>query len=484
MLSEKIKLLRSDNPDIRISGVESFSGCDIDFESADALSELINDHDKGVRNALLLLVSNNNIPGIAWKTVQFIKSKDLSVKNFAGELLVTIGSPAVEALMDFLDKGDNDDIKFIIDLFGIIRDKKLTEKILNVLKNTWDSNVGIACIEALGNIWEYPSNNSHEEEGLIADDTAEEIVKSLLEYYSANELFRATIIESIGKIGPAIKSQLKIDILDFIQSKFNLGDELTKLTAVECLGRIGNQHTFYFLLGTLKEAQGLLSRETIKAVSSIKERFNITVTPDEKITSAILSALVEGECEHKRAAAHILYSIESRAIMLQCLKLLDGCADFDDLIKSKAKEKPELLYEASAELLVSNESERKPLLMILYDLWHNSEPEKNRFKTSLQRMNLINAIINCIQSPDEEVRIAAAELLFIIDQKNSVYFLEELADDPNIWNRLKLIDLLEKISHPRVSRILTKLASDGEEMVREKAKSIIDMKNTETTKKD
>jgi HEAT repeat protein len=87
-------------------------------------------------------------------------------------------------------------------------------------------------------------------------------------------------------------------------------------------------------------------------------------------------------------------------------------------------------------------------------------------------------VINCIQSPDEEVRITAGELLFIIDEKNSVYFLEELTDDPNIWNRLKIIDMLEKILHPRAYKILAILASDREEMVREKAKAVIELKNS------
>jgi hypothetical protein len=74
---EKLKLLNSDNPDIRISGIESFSNSELDSESADALSKLVMDQDKGVRNALLLLFSSKNNPDIPGKVVQFIKSKEL-----------------------------------------------------------------------------------------------------------------------------------------------------------------------------------------------------------------------------------------------------------------------------------------------------------------------------------------------------------------------------------------------------------------------
>ncbi|MGE5847394.1 MAG: HEAT repeat domain-containing protein [Ignavibacteria bacterium] len=477
MALEKLKLLNSDNPDIRISGIESFSNSELDSESADALSKLVMDQDKGVRNALLLLFSNNNHPEIPWKVVQFIKSKELSVKNFAGELLLKIGPPALDAMLDFLDKGDNDDIKFIIDLLGLIGDKKSTRMILKILKNTWDSNIGISCIEALGNIWEHPGDDSSE--NVINDtDTAGEIIKSLTEYYSANELFRPTVIESVGKIGPGIKTEFKADLLEFVQSKFNLGDDLTRLTVIECLGKIGDRTTFYFLLGKLKEVKGFLNRQTVKSISLLKEKLKIAVIPDEEILTAILNTLIEGECEYKRAAVHILPSIESKTIMIRCLKLLNGCADIDDLLKSKFFEKTELLYEAASELLSSGDGEKKPLLMILNELWKNSEAERIKFRSSPQRMNLINAVINCIQSPDEEVRITAGELLFIIDEKNSVYFLEELTDDPNIWNRLKIIDMLEKILHPRAYKILAILASDREEMVREKAKAVIELKNS------
>jgi len=477
---EKLKLLNSDNPDIRISGIESFSNSELDSESADALSKLVMDQDKGVRNALLLLFSNNNHPEIPWKVVQFIKSKELSVKNFAGELLLKIGPPAIDAMLDFLDKGDNDDIKFIIDILGLIGDKKSTRKILKILKSTWDSNIGISCIEALGNIWDYSGDASTENGTTDTDfhDTAEEIIKSLTEYYSANELFRPTVIESIGKIGSGINTEFKPDIIEFVQSKFNLGDDLTRLIVIECLGKIGDRTTFYFLLGKLKEVKGFLNQETVKSISLLKAKLKIAVIPDEEILAAILNTLIEGECEYKRAAAHILPSIESKAVMIECLNLLNGCADIDDLLKSKFFEKTELLYEAAAELLSSGSGERKPLLMILNELWKNSEAERIKFRSSPQRMHLINTVINCIQSPDEEVRLAACELLFIIDEKNSVYFLEELTDDPNIWNRLKIIDMLEKILHPRAYKILAMLASDREEMVREKAKAVIELKNS------
>jgi len=479
MVSERLKQLRSGNSEIRISAVESFFNSELDLEAVDALCSLVSDQDKGVRNALLLLFSNNDNPNVPFKLVHFVKSKELSVKNFAGELLLRIGPPAADAMLDFLDEGDSDDKKFIIDLLGLIRDRKSINKILKILHAAEDDNIELACIEALGNICEVYEHGSSADEsiqhakGELFQETSENIINSLIECYSKNELFKATIIESLGKAGQTLKELTRNKILEFVQSKYDFEDELTRLSIIECLGKMGDEFSFRFLLQKLKDAKGFLSWEIVKSISLLKEKLCIGLISNKNIVDAILDTIVEGDCEYKLAAVNILPSIESKEVMVQCLKLLNGCADINDLLKTKFIEKPELLYEASAELLDSGEVEKKPVLMIFQDLWKNSEEERVKFKLSPGRMKPINSLVNCLESPDEEVRIAAAELLFTIDNNNSVYFLEDFTEDPNMWNRLKAIDMLERIFHPKSDKILDRFTLDKEEMVSKKARSII-----------
>ena len=48
-----------------------------------------------------------------------------------------------------------------------------------------------------------------------------------------------------------------------------------------------------------------------------------------------------------------------------------------------------------------------------------------------------------------------------------------MSEDDNLWNRLKLIDLIGDIQNNDSDRILTKLSGDSEEMVSERAQFIL-----------
>jgi len=42
-----------------------------------------------------------------------------------------------------------------------------------------------------------------------------------------------------------------------------------------------------------------------------------------------------------------------------------------------------------------------------------------------------------------------------------------------MWNRLRLLDFLEIVVHPKAEELITKLAEDQEEMVSERANEIL-----------
>ena len=63
----------------------------------------------------------------------------------------------------------------------------------------------------------------------------------------------------------------------------------------------------------------------------------------------------------------------------------------------------------------------------------------------------------------------ALELLFILDKNAGILFIDEFIEDNNLWNRLKLIELLDEVYHPKADEALIKLSNDSEEMVKERA---------------
>jgi HEAT repeat protein len=454
-LKEQLESLKSDNPEVRSSAIDSFENTALNSEAAEALCSLVSDPDKGVRNSLSILFSNNDNELIPQYLVSFIPAKDLSVRNFAGELLLKIGSPAVKALLDSIDKGDHDDKKFIIDILGLIGDRIASSKILDVLNSSDEDNVILACIEALGNL------------------SAENSIRQIINFYPKNELYRATIIEALGKICLLADQSEVAEAREFVQSKYDGDDELTKFSIVECLGNIGDESTFTFLLKKLEESQGPLQWSIIKSISLLKEKYDLLVIPNQYVINAILYTITEAECFYKQAAVHILPSIDTKEVMRQCLSLYSSCTEIDDLLKPKFFDRTELLYEASSELIALGEIDVKPILLLINEAWDMPGNEKEKFNLSVHRKALIDSLITCLDDPDEEVRMITIEMLFSIDKTNTVYFIENFVEDPNVWNRLKVIDMLENVSLPKAEEILKKLADDEEEMVSEKAKNCL-----------
>jgi len=74
--------------------------------------------------------------------------------------------------------------------------------------------------------------------------------------------------------------------------------------------------------------------------------------------------------------------------------------------------------------------------------------------------------------------MTSAELLFHINPKDALLFADKIINDDNIWNRLKLIELLGDVNEIEAVEILKKLAEDSEEMVKERAISLLEEKRT------
>ena len=65
------------------------------------------------------------------------------------------------------------------------------------------------------------------------------------------------------------------------------------------------------------------------------------------------------------------------------------------------------------------------------------------------------------------------ELLFSFDLEAALMFSDAIIGDNNVWNRLRLLDFLEVVQHPKAEELIKTLADDPEEMVRERANSLL-----------
>ena len=440
-----LKQLKSVVPSERQTAVESLYNENISDSLVEDICTMLNDTDKGVRNAVDLMLTVNPSTQIPKYLVKYISSPNISTRNLAGEILLKIGNNSVEAMLESIYTGNDDDKKFIVDILGLIGDPKAAHEILELLKINKNDNVIMACIEALGNLKYEPA------------------IEFMIFIYDKNELYKPTITEALGKIGTS-------KALSFIISKYNDEDSLTKFSMIESLGLVGNQESFYFLISELNHTEGPLIWPIIESICLLKDKYGLDIPFDEKMKNSILQTIEEADAKYKKAAVNLIIAFEGPDIMQACIKVFGEDYETDEMIKPKLLESPKTFFEIFIKLLNNSHNNLKNLLELSLELI-----KKNGFLvednfSELQIRNFTDSLINCLDNPDEEVRKLSTELLFIIDTENALLFLDKMLEDNNLWNKLRLLEVLSSIESEIAEKAIVKLSEDPEEMISERAK--------------
>lgn len=441
--------LKSEEASERIEAVLAFDEILITGTIAKELCSLITDPDKGVRSFLAEQLKASDSPAVPAELVKYVSYPDLAVKNLAGEILLELGSASIDPMLDFLPKGDNDDKKFIVDILGLIGDISPQDKIIELLNTSENDNVILACIEALGNI------------------RSENAVSYLISFYSVNETFDPAIIEALGKIG-------SLDSLNYIMSKYEEEEsDLIKFSIIESLGIVGDEKTFFFLLAELNETNGPLVGPIIKSLYNLKIKFGFDIPFDERTKNLVLRTVVESNSEYRKIAVHLLSVFNEKETLSVFLKIIGDEPETDEIIFNMLLENPVVFFGLISEILEEEPDNLTSLLTafkeITLQLLADKKEELYNFITPIQLRDISDTLSGYLKDYSEEIRILALEVLFILDKETAILFFDDLADDQNIWNKLKLLEMLEDITHPKAEEILNKLLNDPDEMIRERA---------------
>ena len=448
----KISQLKSDDPSVRSMAVEALINESLTDEIAGIVCLLVEDPDKGVRNSVDLMLALNSSPQIPYNLVKHISSSNISTRNLAGEILLKIGTGAINAMVEYLKIVNNDDKKFIVDILGLIGDEKAAPDILNLLKNSNNDNVIMACIEALGNL--------HHAEAIDV----------ILPIYEKNELYKPTIIEAIGRIGTP-------KALDFIFLKYNEEDDLTKFSMIESLGLVGNEEAFFFLLSELNEIEGPLIWPAVESIFLLKEKFSLNVPYDERMKNMVLKTSEEAPPKYKKPAANLLTAFDGDETFAACLRLFGDDFETDEIIKPKIFEEAQTFFEIVPSIINQTPPNLKNLLGLTLELVSMDVVRVKENLSSIQIRNLTDSLTRCLDNPDEEIRKSATENLFAFDQSTAMLFLDKILEDDNLWNKLWLLEILGGINSPETEHAISELANDKEEMVSERAKIIQSQKS-------
>jgi HEAT repeat protein len=450
---KNISILRSSQTESKIELLNNLCYSDIDESLLELISEQVSDSDKGVRNSASMLVLNNRNEKFPKYIIKYVASTDISVRNLAGEILIKLGSLSVDAIIQFNHENDDDILKFIIDVLGLIGDEKASPFIMDILSATENDNVVLACIEALGNIRFCSS------------------VDVMMLLYDRNELYKPTVVEALGKIGSKTA-------LDFLMSRYSVEDELTKYSILESLGNLGDIDTYFFLLEQVREANGPLVWPLISSISVLKEKYNLDIPFDNKMKNLLMSTITEGSPEHKKVAFSLIDSFDDKDILCASLNMLGEDYELDEMIRSKMFRNVEYIYHDISRIINQNPSNLKNTLNLFINaISYVAEYQIQLNISLLEIRNIVHAITGLLNHFDEEVRRNAMEIIFNMDADSALLFIDTMVSDDNTWNRLRLLELLENIQGEGFNTSIAKLTKDDDEMVRERALLIASAKN-------
>lgn len=420
---------------------------EVDYEVIKSIVPLILQEDKSIKNAASNFLIQNNHTKIPALVIDYISSDDITIRNLAGEILLKKGNDSIDAICQKLPGITNDDdIKFLIDILGLIGDKAPEDLIIDILTKNQNENVIVACIEALGNIY------------------SEKAIDAIIPFYEKSEVLKPVVVEATGKIR-TLKS------LKFITEKFISDDDLLRFTMIESLGEIGDEETFYFLLSQIENLSGALVWPLLEAIYKLKVKYDLEVPFDEKIKKCVLDTIVNAEPRYQIVAAHLVTVFDDPEILFACLSIYGLDMELNELLYDKFLENKNVIISRLYNVIDNSNKHLSSVLELLTNIIQGDQQVIKELSV-LDKRRLTDALSDSLTNPDEVVRIIAAELLFMIDTETALLFVDTMIADENFWNRIRLLDILSEIEHPLAMESIEKLVSDPEEMVREKSKEI------------
>lgn len=442
-----LEMLKSDDPVLKTETLYNLSFEEVDNDIVKIVIQLISDEDKSVRNAASNFLIQNSNPLIPASVIEFISSPDISIRNLAGEILLRKGVESLDSICKRLPEiKDDDDIKFLVDILGLIGDKCPEDLIIDILTVNQNENVIVACIEALGNIY------------------SEKGVEKIIDFYDKAEVLRPVVIEAAGKIR-TLKS------LKFITEKFKSDDDLLKFTMIESLGEIGDEDTFYFLLSQVESLSGALIWPLLESIYKLKVKYDLDVPFDDRIKKCVLDTIINSEPRYQIVAAHLVTVFDDPEILYACLSIYGLDPELNEVLYDKFMENKKVIL-SRIHTVIDNCNK---YLTAVLDLLQNillSESEEINSLSRIEKQRLTESLSKSLTNPDEVVRISVAELLFKIDSETALLFIDSMINDENFWNRMRLLDMFIDLDNPIIIEALDKLAMDPEEMVSEKAKEM------------
>lgn len=446
------KIITEEDTDQLGAFLDSLNEGTINSEIIFELCSIMQIENKGFRNLITQFFISNRFECLPNCIVNYISSKDITLRNLSGEILIQYDKLSIDSLIDFIKKSDNDfDIKFAADILAMIIDQKVVDALFDLLQRTKNDNIIISCIEGFGN------------------NKTENVINILKDLYNKKEIFKPYVIEALGKIGSK-------EAFQFITECYNDTDMLVKYNVLESLGNIGNEESFFFLIGELQNADESFVQPILESIHKLQLKYGFDLPYDEKIKRALLILLNQREIEYIKIAIKFLSPYNDPEMIYEMLRHYGVDEEIDMIIYNKVLQQISEMIELMPKIILSNPENLAHLLSLLNQILdNNSEAVTSVNKFLLHK--LIDAVSRCLTHSEEMVRLYSVELLFKLDVDTALIMLDEEFLNANFWIKLRIIEILENINHRTAIDFLVRMTEDENEMIRQRAVEILNIKN-------
>ena len=497
-------------------------------EIASFLVAELQNKDSGIRDAACSVLRENPEPEAAALLVPLLAHEVIEVRNMASELLISFGPVSVPFLLQSFEDADGDTRKFIVDVLGLIRDRKAVPLLQKALDDP-EPNVVVSAAEALGK---------------IADPAA---VPALIEHYHAVEGMEPVTIEALGAI---LTPEAEAFLLDLLakESLFNCYTVLDALqnsentaTARELYDRIFSYRdelktdilrTVFMIL--LKNDEALEIRESLLELqdnffellededfsyryellrilpASFLERspdrlLNLLATADPDMAEVLdeklqqcrketvemlahkisendlptpaLVSLLRALIQHESDAAESLFSglaeVDDAEVQLGLVQLVaDHPTQGGIEVVTRLLDRADEIVQQAAYYVLSAHAENVPSEVFEAGLESNDEIIREQSLEAIARSNpekMTTLVVSLLQDDDAEQILLALKIVENHPGYVSCQSLFHLLEHDRADVRVATVRALSKIDHEEVSSQLEFLLNDSEAPVRRAA---------------
>jgi HEAT repeat protein len=456
-------LLSDEDPGLRRRAAEDLDGCE-GFAPIAALAAALRDENQGVRDAASRTLSHIGNKNVARAVVEYLADQNITTRNLAAGLLMHLKDASTDALLPYLYDPDHDVRKFAVDILGMNGTNQAVPHLIELLKDP-DENVVISAVEALGNIRDEAS------------------VPTIAVAFDGQPYVQATAAEALGKIGgTAANDCLR---LKFRQSMENPeSDPLVRYTIIEALGLIGSKDAYDEIVRFLPTVRGKVRRVLIHALIRIGERCGTAFESGIIAKDDILDALADDDVQIQISAVKGLAAFQDGTATVALLSALSKSETLDTVLLP-ILEKRTTVMSAIVQCLESRQIHpTKDVIALmgrlLAHIHYPSIPDEYIRDDGRLLQRAIDVIKETWPEATAEIRAAAVDTLFRLDGDQAVEFLDALANEPDPWIRMHVIELLAPLDDVRIPGFIGRFLNDEDEMVRDLAASTLEMRGTST----